>query len=259
MLHSMSTPHDAQGDGAQGDEAQAVPQAQHPHKPHDAAFATRLNWLRAGVLGANDGIVSIAGIVVGVAGATTDRTAILIAGVAGVVAGAMSMAVGEYVSVSTQRDSEKAMLALERRELHEMPAEELDELTALYVDKGIEPALAREVAEQLTAKDALRAHADIELGIDPDELANPWHAAGASFVSFLVGALLPMIAILLPGPSWQVPVTFVAVLVALALTGRISARLGQAPSLPAVRRNMVGGALAMALTYSIGTAVGVGV
>ncbi|WP_197275081.1 VIT1/CCC1 transporter family protein [Luteipulveratus halotolerans] len=228
----------------------------HEDEPHDESLSGRLNWLRAGVLGANDGIVSTAGIVVGVAGATSDRTSILVAGIAGLAAGAMSMAVGEYVSVSTQRDSEKAMLALEKRELREMPGEELDELTEIYEDKGLPPQLAREVAVALTEKDALAAHADAELGIDPDDLTNPWQAAIASFVSFTVGALLPLAAVLLPGPSWRVPVTFVAVLIALAVTGHVSARLGSARPAPAVVRNVIGGAIAMAITFAVGSLVG---
>ncbi|AKU15386.1 VIT1/CCC1 transporter family protein [Luteipulveratus mongoliensis] len=228
----------------------------HADEPHDESLSGRLNWLRAGVLGANDGIVSVAGIVVGVAGASSDRTAILVAGIAGLTAGAMSMAVGEYVSVSTQRDSEKAMLALERRELREMPREELDELTQIYQDKGLDAELAREVAVELTKKDALAAHADAELGIDPDDLTNPWHAALASFVAFTVGALLPLVAVLVPPPSWRVPVTFVAVLAALALTGHVSARMGSARPWPAVVRNLLGGAAAMAITFAIGNLVG---
>ena len=146
----------------------AIQPEQHDDEPHEGNIGTRLNWLRAGVLGANDGIVSVAGLVVGVAGATSDNQAILIAGLAGLVSGALSMAAGEYVSVSTQRDSEQALLAKERRELEEEPEEELAELAQLYVDKGLSEHLAREVAVELTEHDALRAHAEIELGIDPD-------------------------------------------------------------------------------------------
>lgn len=228
----------------------------HTDEPHNDALAGRLNWLRAGVLGANDGIVSVAGIVVGVAAATSERSSLLVAGAAGLSAGAMSMAVGEYVSVSTQRDTERAMLALERRELAEMPEAELAELTEIYVGKGLTPDLAGAVAQQLTDKDALAAHADAELGIDPDNLTNPWHAAAASFIAFTIGALLPLLAVLIPGPSWRVPVTFVAVLVALAATGHLSARAGQARPGPAIRRNLIGGALAMAITYGIGILIG---
>ncbi|WP_239516643.1 VIT family protein [Streptomyces sp. ICC4] len=195
-----------------------------------AAISTRLNWLRAGVLGANDGIISTAGLVVGVAGATTSRSAIMAAGVAGLLAGALSMAAGEYVSVSSQRDSEKAALDTERRELADSPEEELEELAGLLAERGLSESVAREAAEQLTERDALRAHARVELGINPDELANPWHAALASLVAFTVGALLPLLAIVLPGPSGRVPVTVVAVLVALTLCGVLSARLGGAPA-----------------------------
>ncbi|MER5873552.1 VIT family protein [Streptomyces sp. NPDC002044] len=219
-------------------------------------MSTRLNWLRAGVLGANDGIISTAGLVVGVAGATTSRSAIFAAGIAGLLAGALSMAAGEYVSVSSQRDSERAALDLERRELAEEPEAELDELTDLLAARGLSRDLAREAAEQLTRRDALRAHARVELGINPDELANPWHAALASLVAFTVGALLPLLAIILPGPSERVPVTVVAVLAALTLCGVVSARLGRAPAGRAVLRNVAGGALAMAVTYAVGTWLG---
>jgi VIT1/CCC1 family predicted Fe2+/Mn2+ transporter len=208
---------------------------EHQGLEHDVSVGARLNWLRAGVLGANDGIVSVAGIVVGVAGATTDRTAILTAGVAGLAAGALSMASGEYVSVSTQRDTERALLVKEARELREMPEEELEELVQIYRDKGLSERLAREVAVELTARDAFAAHVDAELGIDPDDLTNPWHAAGSSA---------------------RVPVTFVAVVLALAATGLLSARLGDAVRHRAVWRNVAGGMLAMAVTYGIGQLVG---
>ena len=219
--------------------------------------AARLNWLRAGVLGANDGIISTAGVVIGVVAATPDRTAVAIAGLATLAAGAMSMAVGEYVSVSTQRDSEMALLEKERRELAEMPEEELEELALIYRAKGISDELAHEVARQLTEHDALGAHAEAELGIDPDALTNPWHAAWASMVAFTLGALLPLAAILLAPTGWEVPVTVAAVLVALFVTGLASATLGAAPRTPAVLRNVLGGLLAMGLTYAIGSLLGV--
>ncbi|MEO9322058.1 VIT family protein [Nocardioides sp. C4-1] len=227
-------------------------------KQHEQGLAQRLNWLRAGVLGANDGIVSTAGIVVGVAGATTDRAAIVVAGVAGLVAGAMSMAAGEYVSVSTQRDSEQALLRQEARELRDDPEDELAELAGLYVERGLDDELALEVARQLTAKDALAAHAEVELGIDPDELTSPWHAAGASMVAFTLGALLPLLTITLVPAGARLWVTVAAVAVALALTGFSSARLGHAPPGRAVVRNVAGGLLAMAVTYAVGSAVGTG-
>ncbi|GAA2599662.1 VIT family protein [Winogradskya consettensis] len=231
----------------------------HPGEPHTGGLAGRLNWLRAGVLGANDGIVSTAGLVVGVAGATLAAGPILTAGLAGLVAGAVSMALGEYVSVSSQRDTERALLAKERTELAESPEQELDELTALYEAKGLTAATARLVAEELTAKDAFAAHADAELGIDPDALTNPWHAAGASAIAFTIGSLLPLIAILLPPPHLRVPVTFTVVILALAVTGAVSARLGSAGITRAVTRLVGGGALAMAVTFGIGQLVGAAV
>ncbi|WP_051407265.1 VIT family protein [Nocardia sp. CNY236] len=228
-----------------------------PHEPHGDSFASRLNWLRAGVLGANDGIVSTAGLVVGVAAVTTDTSTLLAAGIAGLTAGAISMAVGEYVSVSTQRDSERALLATERRELRDDPDYELVELTEIYRAKGLTPQTARAVAEELTAHDALTAHAEAELGLNPTELTNPWWAAGASAVAFVLGALLPLLAIVLLPTSVRVPVTFAAVLTALALTGSVSARLGGSSVGRAVVRVVVGGALAMAVTYGIGELAGV--
>lgn len=229
---------------------------QHGVEPHGGGISQRLNWLRAGVLGANDGIVSVAGLVVGVAGATTATGPILTAGIAGLVAGAVSMALGEYVSVSSQRDTERTLLAKERAELEEYPEEELDELAALYRAKGLSATTAQQVAEELTAKDAFAAHVDAELGIDPDALTNPWHAAGASAVAFVVGALLPLLAILLPPASARVAVTFAVVLLALAITGALSAAIGGAQRGPAVTRLVVGGALAMAVTYGVGQMVG---
>ncbi|WP_392669490.1 VIT family protein [Streptomyces sp. LN785] len=223
---------------------------------HGNGLGTRLNWLRAAVLGANDGVVSTAGLVVGVAGATGDRATLLTAGLAGLLAGSMSMAAGEYVSVSTQRDSEQAALAMEKRELQETPDAELAELTGLLEDKGLSHEVAREAALQLTERDALRAHAEVELGIDPDDLTNPWHAAGASFLAFTAGALLPLLAIVLPPPSVRLIVTVLAVLAALACTGWWSARLGDAAVGRAVLRNIGGGAVAMGVTYVAGALLG---
>lgn len=228
----------------------------HEDEPHGSGVSQRLNWLRAGVLGANDGIVSVASLVVGVAGATTDSAALLTAGVAGLVGGAISMALGEYVSVSSQRDSERALIAKEREELRTMPAEELAELTALYRRRGLSEKTAERVAEELTAHDALAAHLEVELGIDQDDLVNPWHAAASSAIAFTLGALLPLLAILLPPPEARVPVTFVAVLLALALTGTVSARIGGSPPLRAALRLVVGGALALAATWLIGSLLG---
>ncbi|MFC8093656.1 VIT family protein [Streptomyces sp. NPDC057301] len=220
---------------------------------HGGTLGTRLNWLRAAVLGANDGIVSTAGLVVGVAGATDERAALLTAGLSGLLAGSMSMAAGEYVSVSTQRDSEKAALALEKRELREQPEAELAELAELLERRGLSREVAVEAAVQLTERDALKAHARVELGIDPDRLTNPWHAAWASFLAFTAGALLPLLAMVLPPADWRLAVTVASVLAALALTGWSSARLGAAAPPRAVLRNMAGGALAMGVTYLAGT------
>lgn len=224
-------------------------------EPHGDTGA-RLNWLRAAVLGANDGIVSTAGVIVGVAGATTSRAPILTAGLAALVAGALSMGVGEYVSVSTQRDTERALLAKERRELRETPDEELAELAGLYEAKGLAPELAHEVAVQLTAHDALAAHAEVELQIDPEKLTSPWHAAGASALAFFVGALLPLLTVLLTSVSLRIPVIAAAVVAALALTGWVSARLGGMAPGRQIARNVGGGVLAMVVTYGIGALVG---
>ncbi len=223
---------------------------------HDGSMASRLNWLRAGVLGANDGIVSTAGLVIGVAAATTDRGTVLTAGLAGLAAGAMSMAVGEYVSVSTQRDSERALIAKEVRELREEPEAELAELAEIYEGKGLSPELAHQVATELTAHDALAAHAEAELGIDPENFTNPWHAAWASMVAFTVGAVLPLLAVVLPPTGWRVAVTVVAVVLALAFTGLVSARLGDSDARRATVRVVFGGLVAMAVTYGIGSLVG---
>ena len=228
----------------------------HAAEPHTGAINTKLNWLRAGVLGANDGIVSTAGIVVGVAAATAERGPMFTAGIAGLAAGALSMALGEYVSVSTQRDTERALLDKERRELAEEPEAEFEELVGLYQAKGLSEQTARAVAEELTEHDAFGAHIDIELGIDPHELTNPWHAALSSAISFTIGALLPLLAILLLPAPIRIPVTFAAVLVALGVTGWLSARLGGADPMRATQRVVLGGALAMAITYAIGNLVG---
>lgn len=211
-----------------------------------------MNWLRAAVLGANDGVVSVAGLVVGVAGATAARGPIFTAGLAGLVAGAVSMALGEYVSVSSQRDSERALLAKESHELRDTPESELAELTAIYEAKGLRPRTAAQVARELTEHDAFTAHAEAELKINPTELTNPWHAAAASAGSFIAGALLPLVAILLPPAAWRVPVTVVAVLIALALAGAMSARIGGSSVRRAVLRVTVGGAAGLAFTYGVG-------
>lgn len=228
----------------------------HTVEPHSGGIAARLNWLRAGVLGANDGIVSVAALVVGVAAATTDSTVILIAGVASLVAGAVSMALGEYVSVSSQRDSEHAMIAKEKWELENQPEEELAELAGFYEGKGLTAQTARQVALELTKHDALAAHLEVELHIDAEDVSNPWHAAVASAIAFTVGAALPLLAVLLPPTEWRIAATVVAVLVALVITGWLSAYLGGSSRLRAITRIVIGGLLALAATYFIGALIG---
>jgi VIT1/CCC1 family predicted Fe2+/Mn2+ transporter len=227
-----------------------------PEEPHTGGLAARLNWLRAGVLGANDGIVSVAAIVVGVAGATSSLPAILTAGSAGLVGGAISMALGEYVSVSSQRDSQRALIAKERAELRDFPDEELQELADIYEGKGLSAATAKQVAIELTAHDVLAAHLEAELNIDEKDVASPWQAAGASALAFVIGAVLPMLAILLPPSGMRVPITFVAVLVALAATGATSAAIGGSPIPRSIVRVVIGGAVALTATYLIGHALG---
>ena len=231
----------------------------HEYEPHANQDENRLNRLRAGVLGANDGIVSVAGIVIGVAGATTASAPILTAGVAGLVAGAVSMALGEYVSVSSQRDSERSLLAKERRELAEEPEEELEELAAIYAAKGLSSATAMQVARELTEHDAFAAHVEAELKIDPDDLTSPTQAAVTSAIAFTLGGALPLLAILLPPETWRVPVCFVGVLIALGIAGWTSARLGGGPTLRAVLRVVLGGGIGLTVTYGIGTLLGVAI
>lgn len=225
-------------------------------EPHSGSVAARLNWLRAAVLGANDGIVSTAATVVGVAGVTNTLAPILVAGTAAVVGGSVSMALGEYVSVSSQRDSQEALIEMERQELLDDPEGELVELAGLFEQKGLAPATARQVALELTAHDALAAHLSAELNIDELEVANPWHAAFASAAAFAAGAVLPLAAILLPPASLRIPITFLAVLIALAVTGTISAQVGGSSRRRATARLVIGGALAMAFTYVVGTLLG---
>jgi vacuolar iron transporter family protein len=230
--------------------------APHENEPHGNDVASRLNWLRAGVLGANDGIVSVAAIVVGVAGATTETGAILTAGAAGLVGGAISMALGEYVSVSSQSDSQKSLIEKERRELEEQPEEELAELAAIYQSKGLSADTARTVARELTEHDALSAHLSAELNIDEADIVSPWHAAAASAIAFIAGAILPLLAILLPPENVRVPLTFAAVLVALAATGSLGAWIGGGSQSRAAVRVVTGGALALAATFAIGNLLG---
>ncbi len=218
-----------------------------------SASANRLNRLRAAVLGSNDGLISIAGLVVGVAATTSATTTLAFAGLSGLVAGSLSMGGGEYTSVRAQRDSQDALLRAQEAELEAIPDEELDELTLLYVWRGLSVKLARQVAKELTDRDALAAHAEAELGIQLDDLVSPWQASIASALSFLAGGLLSLLAILLPPPKYRILVCVLAVIMGLALTGYVSAVLGQAPARRATVRNIMIGGATMAVTYGLGT------
>ena len=225
-----------------------------------SSMAHKLNWLRAGVLGANDGIVSTAGLIFGVAGAGANQNGIFVAGVAALVAGSISMAGGEYTSVSAQRDSEIAAIAKERKELKENPEAELRELAWFYEQKGMSPKLAKAVAEELTAKDALKAHAEAELGISHDEHVSPTAAATSSFFAFAAGSLLPLLtATATPWADLRIPFTVAAVILSLGLTGFIAAQIGGAKPAPAIVRNVLVSLLTMGVTYGIGMLVGGGI
>lgn len=222
-----------------------------------SAMQHKLNWLRAGVLGANDGIASTAGLIFGVAGSGANQSQILVAGVAALVAGSLSMAGGEYTSVSAQRDSEIAAIAKERKELEEQPEFELRELAWFYEEKGLSSTLAMQVAEELTAKDALKAHAEAELGISHDDHVSPTAAAVSSFFAFAVGSLLPLLTVsAIPVANARIPATIAAVAIALALTGFVAAKVGGAKPLRSVLRNVIVSLLTMGVTYGIGALVG---
>ena len=229
--------------------------ARSKHKEHHRT--SRIGWLRASVLGANDGIVSTAALIVGVAAAGTEPRTILLTGLAGLLAGAMSMAAGEYVSVHTQADAEKADLSIEEVEIAENPEAELRELAGIYVNRGLEPALARQVAEQLTARDALAAHARDELGITDALAPRPIQAALSSAASFTLGAALPLVLVPFFPAYRLVLVISVATLVLLALLGAVAARVGGANVLRGTLRVTFWGALALALTASMGTVFGI--
>lgn len=234
---------------------EAAPE-QHAEEPHAGGLNNRLNALRAFVLGANDGIVSVAAVVVGVAGATEASGPILTAGLAALVGGAISMALGEYVSVSSQRDSERSLIAKEKSELREMPRQELAELTQIYTDKGLSARTASQVAQELTEHDALTAHLEAELNIDPDDVVSPWRAAVTSAFAFTVGGLLPFLAAVLIPEPYRVPLVFAVVIIALALAGMAGARLGRTGWARPTVRVVVGGALALAVTFGLGTLLG---
>ena len=215
-------------------------------------LASKLNWLRAGVLGANDGIVSTAGLVVGVAAAGSSSSAILTAGVAAIAAGAVSMALGEYVSVSAQRDTED-ILVREHREAHKRDRrlEEKDIMTSL-LELGMSEDTARKASEEMSSEERLAGHLRLELGLDEEDLTSPWMAAVASAGSFIVGAVLPLIAAILAPAGVKIAVIIAATLIALAITGTISARLSEAHRGRSVARLVIGGALALAVTFVIG-------
>ena len=227
-----------------------------PQQLPESHFVNRIGWLRAAVLGANDGILSTASLIVGVAAASATQNEVLIAGVAGLVAGAMSMASGEYVSVSSQSDSEKADLARERRELNENPEYELDELTEIYFKRGVDRDLARQVAQQLMAKNALSAHAHDELGISEITTARPVQAAMTSAVSFSVGGAMPLLMVVVSPTGALVPIVSAASLGFLAFLGAIGARIGGANILRGTARAIFWGALAMIFTAGIGKLLG---
>ncbi len=216
----------------------------------------KLNGLRAAVLGANDGIVSTAGLIFGVAGATNNKGAIFTAGLAGLIAGAISMAVGEYVSVSTQRDTERAFIEREKALLRKDPEGQLEDLAKFYQDKGVSAKTAKQFAQELTKHDPIKAHLEAELKLDEDDLTNPVTAGVSSFFSFTGGALIPLIAAVATPDEWRIKVTLLAVVIALFVTGYYSAKFGGANKRAAVLRVIIGGVIAMAVTYAIGRLFG---
>ncbi len=228
---------------------------------HDtvAASTGQLNWLRAAVLGANDGIVSVSSIILGVAGATSVKHTIFISGLAGLVAGAFSMAVGEYVSVSSQRDTERAYIRKEKRRLRDNPEHELEGLAQAYMAKGVSHKTALVVAKELSGENALKAHLEAELQIDEEDLNNPTQAAMASMIAFTIGGLVPLLAVVLASMHTRIAVTFIAVVIALIITGYLSATVGQASRRRAIARVVVGGVLAMIATYLVGHLFGTAV
>ncbi len=224
--------------------------------PSDNVDSGLLNKLRAAVLGANDGIVSTSSVVMGVAGATSDKNTIITAGLAALVAGALSMAVGEYVSVSSQSDAEKAYIDMEKEEIAKDPEGELHELQREYMKQGVSEQTAYQVAKELTEKDVLRAHLRMHFNLDPDEINSPMHAAVASLLAFTAGGLVPFLAIVFSPDDKRVLITIVAVLSALFLTGFLSATAGKASRPRAITRVLVGGLAAMIITYYVGVLFG---
>ena len=224
--------------------------------PSDVADNGKLNKLRAAVLGANDGIVSVSSITMGMVGATSDSKAISLVGLAALIAGALSMAVGEYVSVSSQADAEKAYIRREKEDLRNDPDQELDELAREYQKLGVSRPTAEHVAAELTAKDALRSHLHVHFNLDPDAINSPWQAAVASLLAFTVGGLIPFLVVVLSPQALRIPATAIAVLIALIAVGFLSAVAGNAPKMRAIVRVVIGGFLAMVITYGVGVIFG---
>ena len=250
----MEALHLESNDAARGESAPGI-----RHRAAERHLGDRAAWLRAAVLGANDGLISTASLIVGVAAADPSRSAILVAGVAGLTAGALSMAAGEYVSVSSQLDTERADLAREQRELAAAPDAELEELADIYERRGLSRQLARDVAAELSSRDRLAAHARDELGIDPGALARPVQASVVSALSFVSGAVLPVLIVALAPAAARMAVTIVATLVGLVLLGTVGAQLGGAPRARAAARVLVGGSLALAIALAIGRLTGAAV
>lgn len=228
-------------------------------EPHATGVNSKLNWLRAGVLGANDGIVSVAGLLMGVAAAGAGSKELMTAGMAAVASGAVSMALGEYVSVSAQRDTEKQLVAKEKWELEQFPEHEHEELVGILQSKGMSAETAEKAATEMEAHDALAAHLDMELGMDAEDLTNPWVAAGSSAVAFVVGAMIPFLCAVIAPESARVWVILLGTLVALTITGGFSAKFSDSSKSRSVTRLVVGGALALLVTYGIGWVFGVSV
>ena len=222
-------------------------------------IGAKLNWLRAGVLGANDGIISTAGVLLGVAAAGTDSRGLFTAGVAAVAAGAVSMALGEYVSVSAQRDTEMAMVEQHRREEIESPAQLKEDIVHTLMEKGVDEAVATEATEEMATQDLVGAHLNLHHSVSAEEFTNPWVAALSSAVSFLLGAILPLIAAVVAPAGWKAEATLILTAVALIITGTFSARFSDGSKVRSVLRLVIGGILAMGVTYGIGYLFGVAV
>lgn len=234
-------------------ENRTAPVPPHVGEPHGTTAGSKLNMLRAGVLGANDGIVSISAMMLAMIAAGAKPTTVMTAGVASTVAGAVSMALGEYVSVSAQRDSERTMIAQETRELREMPDEEREEMSQILQGYGIGKETADRAAQEISDKDPLAAHLQLELGLDSEELTSPWAAAGTSAAAFVLGAMLPILSVLLGTEAWGMVILILVTLGMLAITGALSAKLAGNPVRRSTVRLLVGGALGLALTYGIGS------